>query len=104
MSYATLEEIGIYDLKKKCFDHVKTLLAYTNKICCNFRDMLTLIIFKKYKINIINFQKIHRTIKTGYLQVYKFLEQKYIVKVLNSCMNKNIYHVFYWEKKIPLLE
>jgi hypothetical protein len=75
MLFVTLEETDIYDLKKiKCFNHIKTLLAYTKKRHCNFKDILILIIKKKYLFNIIILQKIHCTRRMGSLQLYKFLE------------------------------
>jgi hypothetical protein len=66
--------------------------------------MLTLIILKKYKTNIKNFQKLHGIRKMSCLQVYKFLEQDTIIKKLNTYTNENIYLVFCWKNMIPLLE
>jgi hypothetical protein len=63
---------------KNCFDHFKTLLAYTNKRHVNFRHMLTLIFLKIYKINI--------KISKKYTQ------------------HLNIYLIFCWKNNIPLLE
>jgi hypothetical protein len=40
----------------------------------------------------------------GSLQVYKFLERNSIVKTINISTNENIYLIFFWKNKIPLLE
>jgi len=46
----------------------------------------------------------HNIRKTGSLEVYKFLEQNSIIKVLNTYTNKNVYLIFCWKNKITMLE
>jgi hypothetical protein len=71
--------LEVYNFKNKIqmFDYVKALIPCTNARPHNFKDIMILIIFKKSKIDVINFEKINVHKNNAFFTIVQFFLKKF---------------------------